>query len=328
MRWSIALSFVALGAVSGIADEPIQWKEFVSKEGRYKVLMPGTPPKVDSKGDAGKNDFKMNTVPVGNAVYGAGHLDFRAKVKYSSAKQFYDEWLQSNVATVAGKVASDQEIKLGKYPGREVQIIHGEDGLIMRTRLFLVGQRFYQLLVVGTKEEVTSKDADKFLDSFRLTDSGISDESIQWKEFLSKEGRFKVLMPGTPEPPKANNKNDAGKNDLKLNTVSVGSTVYSAGHVDLPAMIKDSSVMQTYDRWLELTVAKLGGKVISDKEIKLGKHSGCEVLYDIQDVKTIFRIRLFLIGQRLYQLNVIGPKDEATSKDADKFLDSFNVTGK
>jgi hypothetical protein len=36
--------------------------------------------------------------------------------------------------------------------------------------VFLVNQRIYQAVVFGTQEAATSKEADKFLDSFMLTE--------------------------------------------------------------------------------------------------------------------------------------------------------------
>jgi hypothetical protein len=37
-------------------------------------------------------------------------------------------------------------------------------------RVFLVEQRLYQVVVFGAPEVVTSKEADKFFDSFKVTD--------------------------------------------------------------------------------------------------------------------------------------------------------------
>jgi len=44
--------------------------------------------------------------------------------------------------------------------------------------------------------------------------------------------------------------------------------------------------------------------------------------------RQLFRARVYLIEQRLYQVVVFGTKEAATSKDADKFLDSFKLAEK
>jgi hypothetical protein len=43
------------------------------------------------------------------------------------------------------------------------------------------------------------------------------------------------------------------------------------------------------------------------------------------DGKKIFRGRVYLVGQRLYQVVIFGPKELASSKDAEKFLNSFEL---
>jgi hypothetical protein len=40
---------------------------------------------------------------------------------------------------------------------------------LSRARIFLVERRLYQVAVVGTKEKANSKEAETFLDSFKLT---------------------------------------------------------------------------------------------------------------------------------------------------------------
>src|SRR5262245_66507693 len=72
MRWSITLLFAAIGAISVPADDQPDWKEFASREGRFQVLMPGTPKqyKVDAESDFGKGVLHLNVVEAGNTMYG------------------------------------------------------------------------------------------------------------------------------------------------------------------------------------------------------------------------------------------------------------------
>jgi len=68
-----------------------------------------------------------------------------------------------------GELLLDKEITLGKdkIPGREVIVDKGAQK--MRVRAFIDKTKMYQVLVIGkSKDEVTTKDADKFLDSFEI----------------------------------------------------------------------------------------------------------------------------------------------------------------
>jgi hypothetical protein len=77
------------------------------------------------------------------------------------------------VRNINGTLTSSSSITLGKqkYPGREFHatITKPKVGQV-RARVYLVGKRVYQVIVMGTNEYATSKEATAFLDSFRLTE--------------------------------------------------------------------------------------------------------------------------------------------------------------
>jgi hypothetical protein len=155
-----------------------------------------------------------------------------------------------------------------------------------------------------------------------------ADDRPDWKEFTSKEGRFKVLMPGTPKQTKADAESDFGKGVLYMNVAEAGRTMYGANYGDYPAKIKEIPIKQVFDSSRDGAVANLEGKLATEKDIKLGKHPGREIQIEVAGGKQIFRARVYLVEQRLYQVVVFGTKATAASKEADKFLDSFKLSGK
>ena len=72
MRWPVALLFFTVAISLTCAAQP-KWKEFASRKGRFKVLMPGTPKqeKAETESDFGKGVLHMNTVQAGKTMYGA-----------------------------------------------------------------------------------------------------------------------------------------------------------------------------------------------------------------------------------------------------------------
>jgi hypothetical protein len=172
MRSFLIVASISIFSVIAKADEKkAEWKAFTSKEGKFKVLMPGTPKqeKLDAESDFGKGVLHMNVVQLGKTMYGANYSDFPAEIKKFPIKQILDSSRDGAVDNLKGKLAKEKDIKLDKYPGREVQIEVGEGKQLFRARVYLVDQRLYQVVVFGTKEEATSKEAEKFLDSFMLT---------------------------------------------------------------------------------------------------------------------------------------------------------------
>src|SRR6266852_8763239 len=80
MRTSLALIVAAFSALPLLAEDKPEWKEFTSKEGRFKVLMPGAPKQKDgeTETDVGKIVLHMNTAEVGMVIYGTTYSDFPA----------------------------------------------------------------------------------------------------------------------------------------------------------------------------------------------------------------------------------------------------------
>lgn len=170
MRSLLVLLSIVMTSAYLPADEQPELKEFASKEGGFKVIMPGTPEhqQFDTESDFGKGVLHMYSIQAGKTIYGANYCDFPAEIKKAPLKKVYDASRDGAVANLKGKLASEKEIKLGKYPVREIQIEVAEGKQLFRARVFLVEQRLYQVVVMGTKEAATSKEADKFLESFKL----------------------------------------------------------------------------------------------------------------------------------------------------------------
>ena len=65
------------------------------------------------------------------------------------------------------KVEDEKKIKLDGHPGRSFTLTLANGGL-GRVKLFMVKDRMYQVMVLGPKKGASSKEADQFLDSFKL----------------------------------------------------------------------------------------------------------------------------------------------------------------
>src|SRR5262249_5697914 len=107
-----------------------------------------------------------------------------------------------------------------------------------------------------------------------------------------------------------------------------GKTMYGANYCDFPAEVKKVPLKQVYDSARDGAIANMEGKLTSEKAIKLGEHTGREIRIDVAGGKRLFRARVYLGEQRLYQVVVFGMPEAATSKEADKFLDSFKLAEK
>jgi len=169
-RATLAVLFALSSAgltLSSADDEP---EVFTSKEWKFKAKFPSKP-KESSQKVAG---VALTAYAVegkdGAYVVGVADLPIPAGETDKMIQDRLDGARDGAVKNVGGKLQDSKAITLDKkYPGREVSatIAQPKEG-ILRARVYLVGSRLYQVLVIGTKEHATSKEADAFLESFKV----------------------------------------------------------------------------------------------------------------------------------------------------------------
>jgi hypothetical protein len=65
------------------------------------------------------------------------------------------------------RLVARRAISLGVNPGREITV-ESSDGLICKDRFYVVNRRLYQVIAALPKEDRSSSQMTRFLDSFRL----------------------------------------------------------------------------------------------------------------------------------------------------------------
>ncbi len=141
------------------------------------------------------------------------------------------------------------------------------------------------------------------------------------KEFASEAGRFKVLLPGKPEPRELK----IPRGTMHLVSIRTDQGEYLASWIDLPLEESAEKAEARLDRMRDGIVERVMGKVVREKTVTLDdKHPGRDLVAEVsQPDKGRLRARLFLVGSRLYQVIAVGTKGWTESKEADQVLDSF-----
>jgi hypothetical protein len=155
---------------------PERWKEFTSREGKFKILFPGTPVEWT------KSDSPSYTVSYTSFIkYTASFIELPGDVgSLGDAKGVLDKARESVMAiSVAAQenpqVVKEVEASFQGYPGRILQIDSGNNKVI-RYKFILVKNRLYYAEVITPKgrpdtpgaENDYEKIAMTFLDSFSL----------------------------------------------------------------------------------------------------------------------------------------------------------------
>ncbi len=165
---------------------------------------------------------------------------------------------------------------------------------------------------------------------------------LQWREFSPDSGRFHVLLPGEPEIQQTTVASQFGEMTVYSFTVILnrqirfyGRGFYTVRYKDIPLdSIEDKATEVVFDYARNRANAEDGelqSTLVSEDKFSLGGHPGIQMNIKIHgtglagnEVETLVKKKIILVGNRLYELSV-GGMEEASTKDAEKFFNSFTV---
>lgn len=152
-----------VGGFRLVAD--VAWASYRSVPGRFTVIAPGAPTErtvpVKTAGGATVNRVQVLFADLDPIAFAVMYSDYPANERVS-----LDQARDSGVQAVKGRLLRESPITLGGYAGRDLTIEIPE-GQVARQRLFAVGQRLYQVIVIGPESQAALA-VERFLTSFRL----------------------------------------------------------------------------------------------------------------------------------------------------------------
>jgi hypothetical protein len=153
------------------AQPDAPWTELSPEDKAFTIQFPGTPVKQVEKIKTPTGTIDVISYALkpskDRPAYLLSYSEFAGQPDKLTPQQRLDKAQAGALASTKGKLQSQKNFTLQGYPGRELLIATPEDQHL-RTQIYVVGDRVYQLIVVGPADQVASKDADKFFDSFKL----------------------------------------------------------------------------------------------------------------------------------------------------------------
>jgi hypothetical protein len=197
-------------------------------------------------------------------------------------------------------------------------------------------QKFSWLMLVATMvltacdgEKATSTPTAKLTQSRPQPTTTPLAPALHWQEFSSKEGGFSILMPGEPEQERLKQSTLTGDVDYVVFMVERGDSGYMVSFGDMsPQTIAQADTNMALEGAVQGAVNSTNSTLVSKQDITLDGYPGKEFEAQamISGIEVIFKARIYLVQNRLYQILVVGPKDSLSVADIDKFLYSFKLT--
>lgn len=157
------------------------------------------------------------------------------------------------------------------------------------------------------------------------------DEKV-WKEFSSLDGRFSILFPGTPKDSAQTIETPSAQFNLQIYNLDTFAK-YSVMYADYPIPVNDPEIAQrVLDYGAKNAVASIKSELLEIKEITLDGFPG-RFLKEKLKSGEIMRVKMYLAGQRMYQIAITTPNEENAVPEtlkfyeeiANRFLDSFKI---
>lgn len=155
------------------------------------------------------------------------------------------------------------------------------------------------------------------------------DDKAQRIVFNSESGGFSVTFPQKPKKQINKTPTDLGQIDVHIFLVDLKDRAFLTSYNDYPNGTVTPDTRKTIlDGVIEGNAKGSKGKVLEQKVVTTGKKEkleGREVLIEMENIKGFYRARVYLKGDRLYQVVALGAGDWAKSDEVTKYLDSFEL---
>lgn len=165
-------------------DIPVlEWEEFNSYDGGFRVRTPGPfAERIDTVktaiGPIAYHSFMfvMNKEAYAeNVFYMVSYCDYPKGALHNDSLElttaFLDATIDEAVKAVRGELVYQQPIEINGFPGRFWRIHYRSGDAVIKTKAYVINNRYYQIQTAMTQEMGLNKASDEFLDSFRIISS-------------------------------------------------------------------------------------------------------------------------------------------------------------
>jgi hypothetical protein len=166
----VAAALVIACLAAQTPGTPNRWKEYPAPEQGFSVSLPA-PPTVKSRtinSQTGKMVIHMFTCQQGATSFTITCTEYvEGVLRPELADQVFDAVRDGMIKGINGKLVGEHRITLDRFPGKEVDC-QGGNGTVGRMRIYMVGNRLYQ--VIGATQEGARGGTlvSRFMTSFQL----------------------------------------------------------------------------------------------------------------------------------------------------------------
>lgn len=176
-KWSGLI--LLLGLSISLWGQSRSWQETTSFNGRFRVLAPAS---LQEKTDTIQTKlgpliyhtffFQSPDQTADNLFYMVSYCDYPTGTVHSDSVElveaFFDATVEEAAFSINGKLIYSEPISMQGYPGRlwRVEYLNGQ--ALIKTRAYLINNRYYAIQTVALKDKSLNQSTERFFSSFQI----------------------------------------------------------------------------------------------------------------------------------------------------------------
>lgn len=161
-------------------NSSLAWREYESFEGKFRVIVPeGEMTEKISKIKTAIGELPYHTFlnrpkekSTDNMYYLVNYCDYPKGSFHPDSTDLINEFLtttiESSAKSIGGNVTYSGDIEQRGSKGKIWRVQYNNDKALIKSKCYLVGDRFYMIQTMMLREKAVNPSADKFLDSFQF----------------------------------------------------------------------------------------------------------------------------------------------------------------
>ena len=161
--------------------------------------------------------------------------------------------------------------------------------------------------------------------------------SKPWKEFISVDGKFRVMAPEALEE-------KVNEIETAIGTIShftyfyqdqnkdAENLIYKVSYVDYPEHTIHSDSLEFLEEFfhstIETSIKSVHGTLRYSDEIQMDDYPGLIWRVDYNKGQATIKTKAYMVGRRFYQIQVIARSKKSLNPLQDRFFDSFYLISK
>ncbi|MBC7884296.1 MAG: hypothetical protein H7X99_02395 [Saprospiraceae bacterium] len=106
-----------------------------------------------------------------NFIYSLSYVDYPAGTFHADSTALIDDFfnisVDTNIKNLGGTLVYKSDLPYGPHPGVIYRASYNNNGAVIKSRMMLIGDRFYALQVFTLSEKSLNPEMDRFLNSFK-----------------------------------------------------------------------------------------------------------------------------------------------------------------